>query len=290
MRLPLILRAATPLCATVLAGCATIVPKFDVPYYASGVPSTAAITREIECELYNLVRDDVPAELQYPNREAILTHNYQVAMLLSLDVTDTGGLAPSASFPINPTLTFNAAAQLQQAREDSLGINLSYSLLDDLLRAPPAKKAILAKCPVGAPAGYVDTNLAGNLGIQEKVTAALLTADSAVSTAAPTPTSGEFSGVINFTLTKNINSVGPTWTLTNFKGPGNLLSASEVNVDKLSFAFAQTSPSLPKKAAKSASQTRAQALLNRQFYVDLVTTLSAIRSAQPPSPFFTFPF
>jgi hypothetical protein len=268
-----------------LVGCATVVPRFDVPYYDNGAPSTATITREIECELYNLVRDDVPPDQQYQHRPTILTHNYQVAMLLNLDVTDTGGVAPSVNVPVNSVLALNAAAELQQAREDSLGLNLSYSLKDDLLHAPPAKKAILATCPVGAPAGWVNTNLAGNLGLQEKVTAALLTADAAASTAAPTPTSGEFIGVINFTLTRNVNAVGPTWTLTHFKGPGNFLSASRVNIDKLSFAVAETKPSLPAKAAKSASQDRAQALLERQFQIDLVTTLTAIRSAQPSTPF-----
>jgi hypothetical protein len=272
--------------ASALAGCATIVPQFDVPYYANGAPSTATITREIECELYNLVRDDIPPELQYQHRKTLLTHDYQIAMLLNLDVADTGGLAPSANFPVNPVFAFNAAAELQQAREDSLGLNLNYSLKDDLFRAPPAKKAILATCPVGAPAGSVDTNLAGNLGLEQKVTAALLTADAAPSTTAPTPTSGEFMGVINFTLTKNVNAVGPTWTLEHFKGPGNLLSASEVNIDKLSFAFAETKPSSSRAASKNESQSRAQALLDRQFTVDLVTTLSSIRSAQPATPFF----
>jgi hypothetical protein len=47
-----------------LVGCATVVPRFDVPYYDNGAPSTATITREIECELYNLVRDDVPPDQQ----------------------------------------------------------------------------------------------------------------------------------------------------------------------------------------------------------------------------------
>jgi hypothetical protein len=264
--------------ALLASGCATIPPHFDVPYNANGAPSTAGITREIECELYNLVRDDVPKEQQYQHRVTLLTHGYQVAMLLNLDVTDAGGLAPSTNFTATKFFSFNAAAQLQQAREDSLGINLTYSLVDDLWRAPPAVKAILATCPVGAPAGDVDTNLAGNLGLKEKVSAALLTADSAAVTAAPTATSGEFLGVINFTLTKNVNAVGPTWTLAHFKGPGNLLSASEVNVDKLSFAFAETKPSAPGGSAKRASQGRAQALLDRQILLEFATTLSAIRS------------
>jgi hypothetical protein len=271
-----------------LAGCATVVPKFDVPYYANGAPSTASITREIECELYDLIREDVPQEQQYQHQPTIKVHNYQVAMLLSLDVTDTGGLAPSGNFPINKLLSFNAAGELQQAREDSLALNLNYSLVDDLLHAPQAKKAQLATCPTTSPADGVDTNLAGNLGLKEKVTAALLTADKQGVTTAPTPTSGEFTGVINFTVTKNVNAVGPTWTLTHFKGPGNLLSLSEVNLDKLSFAFAEGKSPVAlgaegKKAAyvsaaTNAGKVRAQNLLDRQLQIETTTDLSLIRS------------
>jgi hypothetical protein len=287
------LLCATTLCAPCISGCATVVPKFDVPYYPAGAvggpsapstPSTAAITREIECELYNLVRNDVPPDQQYPLRGPVLTRNFQVAMLLNLDVTDTGGLAPSANFPASTMFAFNAAAELQQAREDSLGIGLAFSLKDDLFNAPPAKKTDLSTCPITSPEGFVATNLAGNLGLKEKVTAALATKDVASSTSTPTPTSGEFSGVINFTLTKNVNAVGPTWMLTHFKGPGNLASLSEVNNDKLNFAFAETKPSSPMPAAKTAakkdSQMRAQALLDRQIQIDLTTLLSNIRSGQ----------
>ena len=95
--------------ALAVVGCATFVPRFDVPYYDNGAPSTATITREIECELYNLVRDDVPPDQQYQHRPTILTHNYQVAMLLNLDVTDTGGVAPSVNVPVNSVLALNAA-------------------------------------------------------------------------------------------------------------------------------------------------------------------------------------
>ena len=55
-----------------------------------------------------------------------------------------------------------------------------------------------------------------------------------------------FGGSIQFLVTKNVNAVGPTWTLVHFKGPGGLLSASQVNTDKITLAFAQ-GPNVGKK-------------------------------------------
>ncbi len=52
-----------------------------------------------------------------------------------------------------------------------------------------------------------------------------------------TGTDGAFGGYVNFTVTKNLNAVGPLWTLTHFKGPGNFASVSEANTDKLIYAF-----------------------------------------------------
>jgi hypothetical protein len=55
-------------------------------------------------------------------------------------------------------------------------------------------------------------------------------------------------------VTKNLNSVGPTWSLKHFKGPGSLGGISEVNTDKVVFAFAQSQPADGKKGKSNAVQ------------------------------------
>jgi hypothetical protein len=50
------------------------------------------------------------------------------------------------------------------------------------------------------------------------------------------PGKGVFGGTIQFIVTKNLSALGPTWSLV---GPGPLVSMSEINTDKLTFAFAR---------------------------------------------------
>jgi hypothetical protein len=77
-----------------------------------------------------------------------------------------------------------------------------------------------------------DTNLSGTLGISDFV--AMAAQSEGLDTS-----NKVFGGTIQFLVTKNVNSVGPTWTLVHFKGPGGLLNFSQVNTDKITPAFAQ---------------------------------------------------
>ena len=74
--------------ASLCGSCA--VPRYDVPY-VEGTPSATSIVRRLEYELLDLVRDDTG------NQKWLLTEDYQVAVTLSLEVNDTGGLAPNTS-------------------------------------------------------------------------------------------------------------------------------------------------------------------------------------------------
>ena len=55
---------------------------------------------------------------------------------------------------------------------------------------------------------------------------------------------GVFGGSIQFLVTKSLGTLGPTWTLIHFKGPGGLASLSQVNTDKITLAFAEGPNSL----------------------------------------------
>jgi hypothetical protein len=258
-----------------LYGCAQFPPRFDVPTDKRNVPSTASIVERITCELVDMVRDDGPKRSDIS--PLLIAYDYQVAMLLSLDVNDTGSIAPSFNFP-HGTFATNFGLTLSQSRQDTLSINLTYSMRD--LARRYLSEPELRECP------SMDTNLAGNLGLRRTVTAALETPGLNTNPANLSPTSGEFSGSVNFVVTKSIDQAGPTWTLENFKGPGNLGSLSSVNTDKLSFAFA-TGPQMgtkfdPKAKAPLPSERAGRRLddaLQRQLNIDLGTQLSGIRGA-----------
>jgi hypothetical protein len=263
---------ALGIASSALAGCAAIAPDFDLPTDDRSVPSTSSIVRRITCELVELIRDDV--QIPYEHRPDLLGYDYEVAMLLSLDVNDTGGVAPTFNLPY-PSFAFNIGATFSQSREDGLNINLTYSMRD--LAHAWDKDHNIAKCP------ELDTNLAGNLGLKRSISAALETVGLKTTTSV-SPTDGEFSGVVNFTVTKNINSAGPTWMLAHFTGPGSFGSASRVNSDKLSFGFATGKEAgTPFHAhdirpPKGPVISRAAFVLDQQLMNDVGTQLNAIRN------------
>ena len=258
-----------------LAACTSVPAHFDVPYSNSGVPLANSIVQRVRCELVELVRDDL--EPRYNRRETLLQYDYHTAMLLSLDANDTASAAPSLSFPY-AGFSFSITPSAKLSRQDQINYSLNYSMVDLYFDWKTNPKSYICPDP--------NTNLAGNLGLREKVSSALNLADLAFTMAA-TPTDGQFSGVINFTATKSIDQAGPTWTLVHFTGPGAFLAASEVNTDKLAFGFAagaQLKTVAEKRPARQRVSTAGQAeqALGRALTNDLGTQLNAIRNNQRP--------
>jgi hypothetical protein len=251
-------RAATFAAAlpVILAGCAGIVPTYDIPRDSTGAPTVSSIVRRVTCELANLVAPGASHEFE------LLTGQYDVAVQLDLTVNDTGGLAPSVSY-LNGPFTFGAAAKLEQSREQFFSEKLFFSLLD--LRDQVEDSEIAYRegrinSKITDCAEYADTNLAGDLGIRQAVDLAL--GSNYLQTTAKASDQGAFGGYINFLVTKNVNAVGPTWTLTHFTGPGGLGSLSEVNTDKLTFAFAVPDVPLTAEQLDKRERARRQARLN----------------------------
>jgi hypothetical protein len=251
--------------AASLGGCASIAPNFDIPTDPRGVPSTASIVQRIRCEL-------IPQP--YEHRTALLAYDYEVAMLLSINVTDKGAIEPSLNFPFKD-FSFNVGGNLSQSRGDSLSINLSYSMRD--LAHDWVKGYASAQCP------SLETNLAGDLGLRRSVSAALETPDLKPG-GDVSPTAGEFSGSIEFTVARGVSNLGPTWTLVHFKGPGELASLSRESLNKLSFGFATGKGAgqpfrLRERPQPSVERgRRANDALARQLTNDLGTQLTVIRN------------
>jgi len=254
-----------------MSACTLVPARFDVPYSPSGTPLVESIVQRIRCELADLVQDEI--EPKFIRSETLLRLDYHVAMLLSIDANDTAAIAPSLSFPGVP-LSVNISPLLKLSRQDTINLNLKYSMRDVYNEWKENHERF--KCP------DPDTKLAGNLGIRAKVASALDIADLTYNTSAE-PTGGIFSGVINFTATKGLNQAGPTWTLTRFIGPGPLFSGSEVNTDKLAFGFAAGpnafKPYLVSTKRRNSFPIRAEQALGNAITNDLGTQLTGIRNA-----------
>ena len=262
---------AAALCTGIsLAGCALKAPSHDVPTDWRGVSLTRSITGRIQCEIADMVRAD--REQIYEHQRKLLQEDYYVSMLLILGVTDKAGTTPNLQFPISPTLTFGITTNLDQSREDGQSIPLNYSIRDIYRKV--SKYPEQYECPA------IDTNLAGDLGLRRRFSAALEADGRPVVTKA-TPGEGEFSGTINFITTKEVKSAGPTWTFANFVGPKELLSASRIDNNKLQYGVAagpNAGKPLDAPLVALNSSARAQFLLDRQIQIDLGNSLSNIRN------------
>ena len=99
-------------------------PRYDVPY-VEGTPSATSIVggSNTNCStLFATTRG---------TRKWLLTEDYQVAVTLSLEVNDTGGLAPSLSY-LNPlskvaSFAFGGSGVLSESRDHNFTENLQFS-------------------------------------------------------------------------------------------------------------------------------------------------------------------
>ncbi|MEK9285426.1 MULTISPECIES: hypothetical protein [unclassified Bradyrhizobium] len=250
------------LSGVLLSGCATVVPNFDIPADQNG-PTIHSISRRVSCELVQLIeRGDAMSE-------TLLGDDMVVAVQLNLTVNDTGGLSPSLTY-VNAPFAFGLGGALSQSREQNFTQKYYYSVRALRKEAAEVRKlgGNLAEC------WPTDTNLAGELGLKRTVELAL-TAQHVAWDKKLSDDGGVFGGYVNFVVTKNVNG-GPIWTLTSFVGPGSTLgSFSEVNTDKLTFAFARGD-----KAGtlfRESGRVKADRLIEQININQLTTQLSGVR-------------
>lgn len=255
------------LCQT---ACMTTPAPFDVPYNVNGTPVVNSIVERINCELVELVRDD--RQQVFKRQPTLLRYDFHASMLLVIESTESGAIAPVFNFP-HTGFSFGVSPSFKKSREDQKGYNLEFSFVDiyEAWRANPGRYP----CP------DIDTDLAADLGLRETVASALnleeLNFGSSLS-----PAAGVFNGAVNFTATRSINSIGPTWTLTHFNGPGPLLSGSIATNNKLSFGFGGgPNPNKARQrdaANRSIARARAQLGLGQALTTDIGIQLNAIRN------------
>lgn len=216
--------------AILCAGCA--VPFYDVPLDQYGQPTVRTIVERIQCEIRDMVRDDRPDHPDSFHRKFLLNSDYEVVVALSLEVNDSGGLAPSVSYvtPLTAvtTMTLGANATLSKARAHTFSENIQLSTRQIYQDWKSGTKAY--DCPMA------DTNLAGTLGIKDLVSMAASTPD--LDDELKGGAKSVFGGTVQFVVTKSLSAAGPSWQLVRFKNIAALASLSEVHTDKITLAFA----------------------------------------------------
>jgi hypothetical protein len=259
------LAPALALSAGLLSGCSNV-DRFDIPTDPhTESPTPASIITRFKCELAAIAADD------YKYKAFMDANDFVIGVQLDLSVTDDGSLAPSFTYT-NGMFSFNAGAKLELSRAQTFTERVFLSVADIRVQSDgkppndPKHPRPTLDCP------KVDTLLAGDLGVRSTVEMAMVTPDLAVTSSKLTGSSGAFGGSVNFVLTKNLNAVGPTWTLKHFKGPGSLAGFSEVNNDKITFAFAsrEATDGIPPAA-------KANLFLNNLINTSISTSISNLR-------------
>lgn len=214
----------------VLSSC--VVPDFDVPS-EYGSPTIRTIVQRITCELVDMVKDGRDGQPVYDRRISLLAGNYLVSMNLELKVTDTGELAPNFNFPaVGNMFGLNVGFKASKSRIHDFNRKMRFSMPELYSRWESAYEE--GKTDFGACPDEKKTDLDGELGIEKLVSLQFSAPGADVSEG----NKGEFGGIITFIVTKNINSAGATWTLTDFIGPGNFAKLETKSTNRITFAFA----------------------------------------------------
>jgi hypothetical protein len=259
-------RAFAALLGLALVGGCSNIDQFDLPKNAStGGPTPKSIVTRLKCELAVLAADN------YRFKDFIDSNHFVVGVQLDLTVTDDGTLAPSFTYT-NGIFSFNVGAKYDISRAQNFTERLFLSI-DDIRAQTGGRAPNDPNFPGPLDCPRVDTLLAGDLGIVRSVEMALFTPDLALISTKLSGTAGAFGGSVNFMVTKNLNSVGPTYTLTHFKGPGSLAGISELNNDKLTFAFAARSAT-----GNSPPTAKADSFLNTLIQGQIANQIGSLKS------------
>jgi hypothetical protein len=195
--------------------------------------TVARLARHIECEVYD-------AYLKYPR---LYKEQWVAAAILALQVDEDASLTPSLAHihPITAatSLMFSEAGKFDTSSQRIFTENMTIEIraLVDAI-----KKNSFCSAEKSA-----DTDLAGDLGIAEVVKMGFSTAS--LTSYHPSTGGGKdasaFGESVQFIVTMNLNGVGPTWTLKNFKGPGGLFGVSRMDTHKLTISFAPPGGTTP---------------------------------------------
>jgi len=259
----------------VLTGCSGV-PDFD----KSEEVTINHIVDQIECELY------YATQLPKAGRQ-LVAENWVASADLTLQVNDSGQLTPSILYtdPLSKvaSFTFNGAALLSKTRERTFNESIDVPL-------NKLSKSDGASCQRLAARGHPYDSQGNNLGLEEIVRMAFrsirndpdLFIDESSDTSQPATvgagnggsknTTG-FSTTIEFTITKNLNAVGPTWIYTKFKGPGPLGEIERADEQTIMIAFSpgkagsnETSQSLNLKPGEQGAAGNNRSQLNQQHW------------------------
>jgi len=202
----------------VMSSCASV-PSFNHPLGSPSAklsPTVADLVQHIQCEIL--------AAKGKLGTDALKNNRYIAFAQLTVDITNFQGSAPQLNY-ITPytapmtNLTYTIGGQLSGTQHR----NITQSFTIDITDAQANAAGI---CSADIKSG----RLSGDLGLDAVIGDGLAHVNSSDFGVFPVPQADAaklsstvlpvFGSTVDFTIVYGINNVGPTWTLTHFKGPG----------------------------------------------------------------------
>jgi hypothetical protein len=242
--------------ALILAACGTA--PFDAPIDdRTGYPTVHQVVDKIQCEIA-AARDDklinsdwITKHLSEKNPPLMPFKNWVASVTVSLTVSDTEGISPASGLGlavIDPlklagnSFGFGGNVIFYQNRQRifSEQYSLEIAKIDSL------------DC---AKINWHPFNLEGDLGLRDQIYAGLhsIVRDEAgdFDTSKNGTSADNFGATISFDVFKGLSSVGPTFTLTKFKGPTGGVGIQRDDMHKIVITFQPIAKGQPITSAKT---------------------------------------
>jgi hypothetical protein len=179
-------------------------------------PTVAQLVTHIQCEIFRARKQS--------GLENLTKRKYVSFAQLTVDVTNFQRTAPQLDFihrymTAMTNLTYTLGGQFTGTQHR----NITQSFTIDLTQAKPGSDELCTK-------GTESDLLSGELGLDAVIADGLHQSVSDDFAVYPTPNNKKtllnptnlpvFGSTVDFTIVYGINNLGPTWTITHFKGPG----------------------------------------------------------------------
>lgn len=234
------MRSSLAFCLVLLSGCTNA--RYNIPYTETGLPDANTISRQIRCELIDLMR----ADGGYLHRGSLLQSGFVVAAALDLKVNSSGEIVPTGVFFGTDPIGLAIGARVSREVERTFNERLSFTSLD--------YANVTTRSPEYRPCLENKSRFGGNFGIKSIADLALTTEDRSVKDG--------FGGSFSLTVTRNLGGIGPRWIFNGGSDNFSILgSANSSQKNTITITFAQIDGT-PTPARVEDASARAQSYLN----------------------------
>ncbi|HEY2528032.1 MAG TPA: hypothetical protein VGJ20_08815 [Xanthobacteraceae bacterium] len=220
-------------------------PPFIVPDDSEHGPTVAQVVDKIECEIAE-ARNEADGDAQLVKSLNALDlaefGQWAASTTMSLTVNDTGGLSPNGGLAFSYLNPLKTASQSFAFGGDALFYQQRQRIFTQTYTVNISKLPANETC-ASVEQKWNKLNLSGDLGLGAQIHLGLYAfvsshGSSYIPASVKTGSPDSFGATASFDVFKGVTSLGPTWTLTHFKGVAGGLGYQRDDLNKIAITFA----------------------------------------------------